>query len=154
MDYSITAIGHVVSSRKEPLDDHWDKESTHIVLDTNVVGEDAAVGLDTFSHVEVIYLFHKVPDEKIVTGARRPRNNPDWPLTGILAQRAKNRLNKIGATICEVVSVDGSIIHLHGLDAIDGSPVIDLKPVMTEFLPRSPVRQPEWTTEVMQEYWS
>ena len=42
---------------------------------------------------------------------------------------------------------------MRGLDAIDGTPVLDLKPVLTEFLPRSPVRQPEWATELMREYW-
>lgn len=154
MSYTVTPIGTVTSSRTQAVDDHWDQETSHIALDLNVVDADAAAGLDDFSHIEVIYVFHKVLDSKIVTGARHPRGNTDWPKAGILAQRGKNRPNKLGATICELDRVEGSLIRVRGLDAIDGTPVLDIKPVMTEFLPRSLVTQPVWSTEVMRDYWS
>ncbi|MGD8415800.1 MAG: SAM-dependent methyltransferase, partial [Pseudomonadales bacterium] len=110
-------------------------------------------GLQEFSHVEVIYVFDKVDSSKIVTGARHPRNNKNWPRIGIFAQRGKNRPNRLGSTICRVASIDGRTLVVDELDAIDGTPVIDLKPVMSEFLPRTSVSQPSWSKELMQQYW-
>lgn len=91
--------------------------------------------------------------EKIVTGARHPRNNTAWPAVGIFAQRGKNRPNRIGSTICPIVGVEGNRLMVTELDAIDGTPVIDIKPVMKEFLPRQEVKQPEWSHDIMHNYW-
>ena len=63
-------------------------------------------------------------------------------------------LNRIGVCTCELLEVDGIELTVQGLDAIDGSPVLDLKPYMTEFAPRGPVRQPRWSQELMRGYWS
>jgi tRNA (Thr-GGU) A37 N-methylase len=73
--------------------------------------------------------------------------------TGIFAQRGKNRPNRLGTTICALVRVEGRTLVVQELDAIDGTPVLDIKPVMAEFLPRSAVRQPAWSHELMSEYW-
>jgi tRNA (adenine37-N6)-methyltransferase len=116
-------------------------------------GPEALFGLADFSHAEIIFVFDRVPDDRIETGARRPRNNPDWPLVGIFAQRGKNRPNRIGLCTCEVLSVSGTELTVRGLDAVDGSPVLDIKPMMTAFLPRGPVREPTWAVELMQDYW-
>ena len=99
-------------------------------------------------------MFHGVDPSKISTGARHPRNNPDWPAVGIFAQRAKNRPNRIGCTICPVEQVTDRMLYVRELDAIDGTPVLDLKPVMVEFLPRKRVEQPAWASELMRQYWS
>jgi tRNA (Thr-GGU) A37 N-methylase len=88
-----------------------------------------------------------------VTGARHPRNNTAWPRVGIFAQRGKNRPNRIGSTICRVLRIDGRELYVAELDAIDKTPVLDIKPVMAEFLPREPVRQPRWSQELMSRYW-
>ena len=85
--------------------------------------------------------------------ARHPRNNPAWPLVGMLAQRGKNRPNRLGVTVARLVSVSGRILTVRGLDAVDGTPVLDIKPVMREFLPRGEVRQPDWAIELMRDYW-
>jgi tRNA (adenine37-N6)-methyltransferase len=85
--------------------------------------------------------------------ARRPRGNPDWPEVGIFAQRAKRRPNRIGVSVCELVGVDGLQLAVRGLDAIDGTPVLDIKPYLTEFAPRTPVRQPHWSRQLMAGYW-
>jgi tRNA (Thr-GGU) A37 N-methylase len=77
----------------------------------------------------------------------------DWPLVGILAQRAKMRPNRLGVTSCRLVGVEGLTVRVAGLDAIDGTPVLDLKPVMNEFLPRGGITQPAWATELMRGYW-
>ncbi len=152
--FTLTPIGRITCTRTRADDDNWDAEKTTITLDPDVLEQDAAAQLDSFSHIEVIYLFDQVPDEKIVRGARHPRGNRDWPQVGILAQRGKNRPNRLGATMCKLLSVDGLTVEVAGLDAIDGTPVLDLKPVMTEFLPRGPVHQPDWSRELMKDYWA
>jgi len=89
-----------------------------------------------------------------VTGARHPRGRHEWPAVGIFAQRAKARPNRIGCTICQVVRVEGTSLYVAELDAIDGTPVLDIKPILAEFLPRGEVRQPAWSHELMRDYWS
>jgi tRNA (Thr-GGU) A37 N-methylase len=89
----------------------------------------------------------------VTTGARHPRGNTAWPNVGILAQRAKNRPNRIGVTVCRLLSVDGLRLTVAALDAIDGTPVLDVKPYMAEFGPRGMVRQPAWSSELMSGYW-
>lgn len=146
-------VGHVRCDRSETVDDDWDCVPARIELDTAMFDAEALMGLETFSHAEVIFLFDRVPDDKIITGARYPRGNTAWPKIGIFAQRGKNRPNRLGATICEILSVDGTMLHLKGLDAIDGTPVLDIKPVMSGFQPRGKMREPGWAKEIMQTYW-
>ncbi len=150
----IEPIGLVRSPRTEPLDDDWDSITATITLDADRFGPDSLVGLEEFSHVEVVYLFDQVAPDKIQMGARRPRNNPDWPEVGIFAQRAKARPNRLGVSICPLVRVEGLTVTVQALDAIDGSPVLDLKPYMTEFAARGEVRQPRWSHELMAGYWA
>jgi len=123
------------------------------VLDGAALRADATQGLDAFSHVEVVFVFDRVHPDTVTTGARHPRGNEDWPAVGILAQRGKARPNRIGVTVCELVEVDGLRLRVRGLDAIDGTPVLDVKPYMAEFGPRGDVRQPPWSTELMRDYW-
>ncbi|WP_037604604.1 SAM-dependent methyltransferase [Streptacidiphilus rugosus] len=153
MSVTVTPVGHVVSGREEIRDDHWGAVQAVIRLDAERYGPEAVAGLADFSHLEVVFHFHLVPEQKIETGARHPRGREDWPLVGIFAQRGKNRPNRIGVSRCELVKVDGLDLHVRGLDAIDGTPVLDLKPWMREFGPRGEVRQPEWATELMGEYY-
>ena len=153
MHYEVMPIGTVAASRSEPVDDRWDAETARIDLDKERFTPEALMGLDAFSHVEVIYLFHGVGDGAVESSARHPRGRTDWPRVGIFAQRGKGRPNRLGATICSVIKVDGLSLHLSGLDAIDGTPVLDIKPVMTGFLPRGPVREPDWAREIMADYW-
>ena len=148
----IEPIGYVETARVEAKDDDWGGTESRIVLDDRF-GADALQGLDAFSHVEVIFHFDRVEPERIVSGARHPRNNDDWPAVGIFAQRGKNRPNRIGSTICRVLGCEGLTLRVAELDAIDGTPVLDLKPVMQEFLPREPVEQPPWVAELMLAYW-
>src|SRR5205807_206240 len=79
--------------------------------------------------------------DTVTVGARRPRGNLEWPEVGILAQRAKARPSRIGVSVCELVEVDGLELAVRGLDAIDGTPVLDVKPYMIEFAPRGPIFQ-------------
>jgi len=149
---TIRPIGHVRSTRQASVDDGWDAERASIELDASFA-PDALAGIEEFSHAEIIYIFDRVNEESVERGARHPRGNLDWPLVGIFAQRAKDRPNRLGATIVEIVSRSGRTLVVHGLDAVDGTPVVDIKPVMAEFLPRTIVRQPSWSHALMRRYW-
>ena len=150
----IEAIGWVRSSRTEAVDDDWAAVASTIELDGARFTPDALGGLTDFSHVDVVYVFDRVDPTEIELGARRPRNNPAWPIVGIFAQRARSRPNRLGVCSCELTGVDGLTLSVKGLDAIDGTPVVDIKPYMTEFAPRGPVRQPGWSHELMTGYWT
>ena len=148
----VEPIARVVGGRAEPVDDDWDRETATIRLEPGFDAE-ALAGLDAFSHVEVVYVFDRVDPDAVERGARHPRGNTDWPRVGIFAQRAKDRPNRIGVSVCRLLGVDGRELHVRGLDAVDRTPVLDVKPVMREFLPRGEIRQPDWATGLMQGYW-
>jgi len=150
---TMTPIGIVRSTRKAVEDDKWDSEKASIELDALQFSADALAGLSDFSHVEVIFHMDQVDPGKVEKGSRHPRNNSEWPLVGIFAQRSKNRPNQLGTTICRVLKVDGRELHLEGLDAVNGTPVLDIKPWVQEFAPRGRVFQPKWMTELMKTYW-
>lgn len=153
VEVTLEPIGYVAGGRAEAIDDDWGAVESIIVLDGRLLDADATLGLEDFSHIEVAYIFHLVAPDRVVRGARRPRGNPEWPSVGILAQRAKGRPNRIGVSRCELLDVDGLKLRVRGLDAVDGTPVLDVKPFMVEFAPRGPVFQPEWASELMREYW-
>jgi tRNA-Thr(GGU) m(6)t(6)A37 methyltransferase TsaA len=148
---TLAPVGRVASSRIEPIDDDWGDVEATIELLAPYTAQ-SLTGLDAFSHVEVVYVFHRVEERSVEPRARRPRGNPDWPEVGIFAQRGKDRPNRIGLCTCEVVAVEGTSLRVRGLDAIDGTPVLDLKPYMREFAPRGEVRQPAWVGELMAGY--
>ncbi|MBK8784485.1 MAG: SAM-dependent methyltransferase [Anaerolineales bacterium] len=150
--FALSPIATVKNIRAEIEDDNWGAVVSVIELDPSF-GEEAMFEVEGFSHVEIFFLFHRVEDTKIETGARHPRNNKNWPKVGIFAQRGKNRPNRLGATICKVIKREERNLFVQGLDAIDGTPVLDIKPVMKEFLPREDVTQPAWATELMKKYW-
>lgn len=153
MTFRISAIGHVVGGRDAADDDHWDGLTARIELDPLRFGKDALSGLDAFSHAEIVFMFDGVPESDIVDGARHPRENGEWPRVGIFAQRARHRPNRLGVSVARIVAVEGTTLHVAGLDAIDGTPVFDIKPVMSGFLPRGPLREPAWAREIMADYW-
>jgi tRNA (adenine37-N6)-methyltransferase len=150
--FTIEPVAHVRGGRDAVRDDAWGGSEVCIEL---ADGFDAAAlaGIETFSHVEVLFVFDRVDPATVVRDARHPRNNPDWPLTGIFAQRGKNRPNRLGSTIVRVLRREGRRLYVAELDAVDGTPVVDIKPVLREFLPRAPVTQPAWCDALMRDYW-
>ena len=153
MTFTLEAVGHVRGGREEAIDDDWGPSRARIELDPARFGPEALFGLADFSHAEIIFVFDRITEAEIVTGARRPRGREDWPLVGIFAQRGRNRPNRLGVSVCRIVAVDGLTVDVEGLDAIDGTPVVDVKPVLGGFLPRGDVREPAWAREIMETYW-
>ncbi|MEV7571190.1 SAM-dependent methyltransferase [Streptomyces tanashiensis] len=146
-------VAHVVGGRGEVRDDEWGDVESIVRLDAEAFGPEALAGLDAFSHLEVVYHFDRVSPDAVETGARHPRGNEEWPLVGIFAQRGKNRPNRLGVSRCRLIRTDGLDLHVRGLDAVDGTPVLDIKPYMTEFGPQGPTEQPAWADEIMRRYY-
>lgn len=153
MCYTIQSIATVYNKRKMVTDDNWGEVISTIELAEHI-HEVAIKGIEDFSHLEIIFYFDKVADNQVQYEARHPRNNQDYPEVGIFAQRGKNRPNKLGSTIVKLIEVNSRALIVQGLDAIDGTPIIDIKPVMKEFLPKNDVKQPVWSTDLMKAYWA
>lgn len=153
---SLYPIGKIVNERKIVEDDNWGEIISIIELNDSF-DESALKGIEEFSHLEIIYYFDKVEDSKIVTGARHPRNLEHLPEVGVFAQRVKNRPNKLGLTTVKLLRAENKTLHVKGLDAIDGTPVLDIKPVFRQFLPQvsyqDEIKQPDWVNEIMKNYW-
>lgn len=146
-------IGFVRGGRVEATKDGWGSNRSRVELRADRFDASALQGLEAHSHVEILFYFHVGADEPTEHGARRPRGRADWPAVGIFAQHGRMRPNRIGVSICKILSVAGVAIHVEGLDAVDGTPVLDIKPVWNGYLPRGPVREPPWATELMAGYW-
>ena len=151
MNISLKPIAFVKNSRKVPVDDNWGDIISEISLADELPVE-SLTNIELFSHLEIIYHFDKLPSEEI-SFSRRPRGNPDFPLMGIFAQRNKDRPNSIGLCTVQLIEHKNRTIFVRNLDAIDGTPVIDIKPVFREYQPKDDVKQPEWVAELMIKYW-
>ena len=151
--FSVEPVGHVVGGRAVVEDDAWGTVEARIRLDHPRTTAEMVHGLEDFSHLEVVFIFDRVDPDAVEWGSRHPRGNPAWPEVGILAQRAKDRPNRIGVSRCELVTVEGFDLVVRGLDAVDGTPVLDVKPWMSGFGPRTSVREPTWAVELMRGYW-
>jgi tRNA-Thr(GGU) m(6)t(6)A37 methyltransferase TsaA len=150
--FAVEPIGRVLGGREDVRDDDWATERAVIRLHSRF-GPEAAAGLADFSHLEVVFVFDRVDPTRVETGARHPRGNPRWPSVGIFAQRAKDRPNRLGVSRCRLLKVDGRDLHVQGLDAVAGTPVLDVKPWMDEFGPEGATHQPAWSRELMDGYW-
>lgn len=152
MKIELLPIAWIKNKRLTNTDDFWGNTISEIILAPEISAE-AIDGIDDFSHLEIIFYFHECNPAKINYKSRHPRNNPDWPKVGIFAQRGKNRPNHLGLSIVKLIEKKERALIVSGLDAIDGTPVLDIKPVMTGFLPQESIREPSWPNELMRNYW-
>lgn len=151
MEIKLNPVATVKNARTTPTDDFWETVIADIELADHIPTE-AFENISDFSHLEILYYFDKVKPEDIVF-AGRPRGNPDYPLVGIFGQRKKDRPNTIGLCTVELLEHNGRTIKVKYLDAIDGTPVLDIKPVFKEFQPKGHIRQPNWVADLMKNYW-
>src|SRR5258708_7220040 len=126
--FVLKLIGRVHSSVKELADDCWRGLVSTVELDENLFGPESTLGLDQYSHAEVVFRPDKIPAGRVEKGARHTRGRADWPKMGIFAQRSKDRPNRIGITVCKIESVNGLKIRVSELDAVEGTPLLDVKP--------------------------
>jgi tRNA-Thr(GGU) m(6)t(6)A37 methyltransferase TsaA len=152
MKIELEPVAYVSAARKEATDDNWGDAVSVITLADGFT-EETLRGIEDYSHLEIVFYFDKADPQNTNRSSRHPRGNKNWPLTGVFAHRGKDRPNHIGLTFVTLLKKEGRTLTVKGLDAIDGTPVLDIKPVMKEFLPSGALRQPEWSKELMKNYW-
>lgn len=150
---TMESIGVVRGGRREATKDGWGTNRSQLQLREDLFSPKCLQGLEAHSHIEVVFHFHLGADEPTEYGARRPRGRADWPAVGIFAQHGRMRPNRIGVSVCKLLSVGNLAVHVEGLDAVDGTPILDIKPVWSGYLPQGPVREPQWAKELMAAYW-
>ena len=151
MDITLQPIATTRNTRMEATDDFWGSVVTEIVLEDHIP-EKAFEHIEMFSHLDVIFYFDKADDSSIVYSGK-PRGNPDYPVMGIFCQRKKDRPNKLGLSTVELLAHNGRTIIVKGLDAVNGTPILDIKPVFREFQATGEIQQPAWVADLMKNYW-
>jgi tRNA-Thr(GGU) m(6)t(6)A37 methyltransferase TsaA len=143
-------VGRVVCDVAAQTDHEWGTVTSRIELLPEY--RFGLLGLDQFSHLLVITHLHQAGFRPADHLRRRPRGLPSMPLVGIFAQRAKDRPNAIGVTAVRILSVDSDSVSVQGLDAIDGTPVLDLKPYYPHYDRIDDAVVPEWVQRLMEGY--
>lgn len=141
-------IGYVVNDIDSPIDCGWAKVESRIVLQENLAP--ALLGLDDFSHLLVVFWMHQAETTMVLQ--RRPQNRDDMPKIGLFSQRSKHRPNSIGVTSVPLVGVNGREVVVPGLNAINGTPVLDIKPYYPQYDRPAEVSVPEWVNCLMAGY--
>ncbi|MEU6890215.1 TrmO family methyltransferase [Streptomyces sp. NPDC046557] len=144
-------VGRVVGGRTDVHDDAWEGVSAVIRLDGRF-GPEALARAGLLLAPGSRLPLRPGPGRLGGDRGAHPRGNTDWPLVGIFARRGKNRPNLLGVSRCRLLRVDGLDVHVRGLDAVDGTPVLDIKPYMSGFGPRGATSRPERATQIMRRY--
>ena len=143
-------IGIIHNHVTEPVDENWSKVVSEIHLEAEFA--EGLKGLEDWSHLIVIYVMHQANFDPQMDLVRRPRGMADMPELGIFAQRARHRPNLIGITAVKLVSVENGIVKVRGLDAIDNTPVLDIKPYAPVYDGVMNPLVPAWFMRLMQGY--
>jgi tRNA-Thr(GGU) m(6)t(6)A37 methyltransferase TsaA len=145
----LTYIGYVRSPIIEAVDTDWGEVESEIVLKNEYTP--GLLGLDQFSHIIVLTHLHKANWDPATHLQRHPQDRVDMPISGIFAQRARHRPNRIGVTAVSLIKVSNGKVKVRGLDAIDSTPVLDIKPYVPQY-DRKEATIPSWMTTLMNDY--
>src|ERR1035437_8796870 len=146
----IEPIGYVNTNVKLQIDKHWGEIQSQIILNKDL--ENGLIGLSSFSHIIVVYHLNEAEYIKEKNLIRRPQGREDMPMIGIFAQRAKDRPNPIGITAVKLLCITDNIITVEGLDAINNTPVLDIKPYYPKYDLKNEVIVPNWVNVLMKDY--
>ena len=149
MEIVMNPIGYVENSVLEKKEDFWGETVSQIRLKEEFSG--GLTGLEAFSHALILCYLDRAGYVKERHLCRHPRGREDLPMVGIFSQRVKDRPNKIGVTAVEILSVEDCVVTVKGLDAINGTPVLDIKPYFPDFDKRE-AQVPEWVDLLMGDY--
>ncbi|NLP33715.1 MAG: tRNA (N6-threonylcarbamoyladenosine(37)-N6)-methyltransferase TrmO [Clostridiales bacterium] len=150
MDLKIAEIGYVENEVTKQMDLNWGSIISKIRVINDYV--DGLKGLENFSHAIILTYLHEAKFVKERHLERRPRNLQEMPLVGIFSQRAKDRPNPIGVTTVKIIEVLSNTILVEGLDAINGTPVLDIKPYYPQYDMVKNAIIPEWVNRLMKNY--
>ena len=145
-EITLRPIGVVRNRIKEPITTGWQEVASRIIIRPEL--EDALLGLDAYSHIFVLFWPHLIPEE--VRGSKHrlhPLDEPQYPLQGILATRSQIRFNPILVTAVPLLAVKGNVLQVRGLDAVDGTPVLDVKPYIPHYDAVADARVAQWVQE-------
>jgi tRNA-Thr(GGU) m(6)t(6)A37 methyltransferase TsaA len=142
-EITLKPIGTVRNGIKEPVWHPGKDVVSEIVVDSSLT--EALDNLDDFSHIIVLYWIHKSPHR--APKKVRPRGNPDLKLTGVFATRSPDRPNPIGKSTARLLERRGNVLKVQGLDAIDGTPVLDIKPYIPGYDSAENARTPPWVVK-------
>lgn len=145
---AVEVIGYVRNDVKSPVDHGWADVESKIVLNEKLAP--CLDGLADFSHALITYFMHQAPPPAELK--RRPQGREDMPEVGLFAQRSRHRPNQIAISAVSVVKIDGHELIVRGLDAIDGTPVLDVKPYYPQYDSRPEAQVPEWVSRLMADY--
>jgi tRNA-Thr(GGU) m(6)t(6)A37 methyltransferase TsaA len=123
---------------------------SELVIDAGLEG--ILDGIDDFSHIMVIYWAHLVRPERRRTTRVHPMGNTDFPLVGVFATHSPVRPNSILTTVVRLLERQQNILKVTGLDALNGSPILDIKPYVPYREAKEPVRLPDWMKQVNEEF--
>lgn len=139
-------MGTVSNEIKQPGRFNFDHTVSTIVLIPKY--KRALDGIEEFSHIVIICWMHKIGKNERLVLKTHPRRDVSLPLTGIFATRSPARPNPIGVSTVKLLGVDANVITVVGLDAVDGTPVLDIKPYMPELIPATDIRLPAWAAAI------
>lgn len=148
--FEMTAVGFVRSPVRECVDAHWGGVVARIELLPEYKG--SLAGLEDFSHAIIVTYLHQAKYIRAKHLQRRPRGLRRMPKVGLFSQRVKDRPNPVGVTAVEITGVAEDYLEVRGLDAVDATPVIDIKPYFPRFDRIDAPRVPEWVNRLMQDY--
>ena len=143
---TIKAIGIVRNEIKQPLREGWEKIVSDIVVDSSL--SEALDGLEEFSHIVVIYWMHQATAAGRAPTKVHPRGKPGLPLVGVFTTRSPKRPNPVGIATVRLLQRQGNILKVEGLDAIDGTPIIDIKPYIPGYDSATNAKVPPWITKL------
>ena len=149
MQINMEPIGYVSNDVLSKKDVSWGEDVSTIKLKEEYIG--GLQGLEDFSHVTIIYYLDHAVYDSLKHLQRHPQNREDMPLVGIFSQRGKDRPNQIGMTSVQIVEVSDDTLTVKGLDAISGTPVLDIKPYYPVY-DRKDATVPEWVDRLMEHY--
>ena len=141
---TLKPIGIVRNEIKRPVRQSWEKVVSDIVVDESL--SEALDNLEEFSHIIVLYWMHQASAKGQPPTKVHPRSRRELPLIGLFASRSPNRPNPVGTAIVRLLQRRGNILKVQGLDAIDGTPVIDIKPYIPGYDSVTDAKVPQWIT--------
>jgi len=142
-EITLKPIGIVKNNVKEPRFGNFANEVSEIIVDEKF--KEALDGIDDYSHVIIVYWMDKVKDYVI---KHQPQGNPNVPIVGIFACRCPARPNPIAITTVKLLEHNGNKIKVKGLDVIDGTPVIDIKPYWPQYDKVENGKVPSWVNKL------
>jgi tRNA-Thr(GGU) m(6)t(6)A37 methyltransferase TsaA len=143
---NLKAIGTVRSDFREPSAERLDLKEIVSEIEIEPVLAEALDGLEEFSHIIVLYWMHRASSQRLSLKVH-PMGRKDVPVKGIFAVRTPNRPNRIGKSTVRLLQRQKNVLRVQGLDALDGSPVLDIKPYMPGYDSADDARVPSWITK-------